>query len=97
MVLGTNMVNANWENLFFSYFHENQSMPKENEIIWNHLKENPPNIFLEMHSFFQDNKTIRPYILSFRAPIREEESKILFKISKSFGEIQQWDEGRNSS
>lgn len=62
MILGTNMVNSKGENPFFAWFENTDDMPEENQHIWKYLEKNKPNLYLEMHSFFQDNKTIRPYI-----------------------------------
>ncbi len=83
MVQGMNMVNANQENLFFSYFHKNQPMPLENEIIWNHIKTNPPDLYLEMHSFFQDHKTIQPYIYPLELLSEKKNQKFYLKLAKA--------------
>lgn len=62
IVLGKNMVNSKGKNIFFSFFNEKEFMPEENRIIWEYLSQEPPNLYLEYHSYFQDLKTIRPYL-----------------------------------
>ena len=83
MTLGTNMVNASWENPFFSYGEDTERMPKENQIIWNYIKRNPPNLYLEMHSFFQDHKLIQPYLYPFELLTSKQDQKLFLKIAKS--------------
>ncbi len=82
MELGTNMVNNKGENLFFSYCNELENMPMENQFIWSYLAQNPPKLYLEMHSFFQDQKTIRPYIYPIDLLKEKREAKIYQKLAK---------------
>lgn len=83
MMLGTNMVNATGNNLFFSWFKDPTDIPEENQAIWNYIAENQPNLYLEMHSFFQDNKTIRPYIYPMELLKDRRNQKLYQKISKN--------------
>jgi len=83
MVLGTNMVNSKGENTFFSYFADFHLMPEENKVVWEHIQKEPPDIYLEMHSFFQDNKTLRPYIYPMELLPEKDRQKTYQKIAKS--------------
>jgi hypothetical protein len=83
MISGTNMVNANGENLFFSYFDGEKTMPEENQLIWNHIKRNPPKLYLEMHSFFQDYKLIQPYLYPIELLPEKKQQKMYLKIANS--------------
>jgi hypothetical protein len=83
MKLGTNMVNSKGENPFFSWHSDPKTMPDENQIVWNYIIDNPPNFYLEMHSFFQDRKTIRPYIYPIELLQNKRDQKLYQKVSKT--------------
>jgi hypothetical protein len=83
IINGTNMVNSKAENVFFSFNKSLDSLPKETSIVWNYIKENPPDFYLEFHSFFQDLKKIRPYTYPqelFSSKIRKKLQKKIKKI-----------------
>lgn len=78
IIEGRNMVNSEGENIFFSYKKGNKNTPKENQIVWSYIENDPPDLYLEYHSFFQDKKTIRPYIYP-KALIKDAVKKKIFK------------------
>lgn len=62
IVLGKNMVNSRGENIFFGFKDSKEKISVENTIVWDYLEKDPPTLYLEWHNFFQDRKTIRPYL-----------------------------------
>lgn len=62
IVLGKNMVNSKGENIFFGFKDSIENISVENALVWEYLEKDPPVLYLEWHSFFQDLKTIRPYL-----------------------------------
>ncbi|MCP4760264.1 MAG: hypothetical protein GY870_00685 [archaeon] len=85
--LGKNMVNSKGENIFFGFTEEDEKMSQENQIVWNYLKNNVPDLYLEFHSFFQDYKTLRPYLYPldfFKSKIKQNLYKKISKTLKSY-------------
>jgi len=83
LILGKNMVNSSGENIFFGYKNNRDDMPDENKVVWDHIKGNTPDIFFEWHSFFQDNKSIRPYLYTTDLLKSKSFRKLYDKIAKS--------------
>jgi len=83
MIQGTNMVNSKGENLFFSWDNDRNSSLKENTAIWDYIIIEPPNFYLEMHSFFQDHKTIRPYTFPIELLSEKRDQRLYTKLSKN--------------
>ncbi|MHA1727890.1 MAG: M14 family zinc carboxypeptidase [Promethearchaeota archaeon] len=81
IVLGKNMVNSKGENIFFSFQKDFEIMPEENRIIWKFMERERPDLYLEYHSFFQDLKTIRPYLYPHELFRTKKREKIYKKMS----------------
>lgn len=81
-VEGRNMVNSKDQNIFFGYKEDENKQPEECKKILDYISKAPPNYFLEIHSFFQDSKTIRPYIYPKELFRNLELQKIYEKLSK---------------
>lgn len=79
---GRNMVNSKGQNIFFGYKEDEEKRPDECKKIWDYISKEPPNFFLEIHSFFQDSKTIRPYIYPKELFKNLEVQKTYVKLSK---------------
>jgi hypothetical protein len=89
--LGSVMVNSSGQNPLFEFkqIAHGGTGSAEAESLWNRVKNNPPDAYLEYHSYYQENRpSFRPYLFSpdlhhdksLRA-IAEEVSKRLLEIS----------------
>jgi len=82
IVYGKNMTNSKGENIFFSYNLEQNNLPQECEFVWEFIKKEPPDLYLEIHSYSQFKKTIRPYIYPYELLKSDVRKRIYKKLSK---------------
>ncbi len=65
--LGTVMVNSLGQNPLFEFkqIANGGAGSAEAESLWNRAKDNPPDVYLEYHSYYQENRpSFRPYLFS---------------------------------